>query len=95
MDHGTTNSTEAWNKWAKILMKETCEPGFHERVKAELLKKKNLTDDCRTFILDCLRAEPKQRPSASELLEYPFIAKRQSAPWKRRVAQWLNGRKNK
>lgn len=71
-------------------MKETCTPGFYERVMEELQRKKNVSDECRTFILDCLKADPKQRPSASELLEYSFIEKRQSEPWVRRVGQWLH-----
>lgn len=33
----------------------------------------NLSEDARDFILHCLEVNPKDRPTAAELLNHPFV----------------------
>ncbi|KAJ9174787.1 hypothetical protein P3X46_013392 [Hevea brasiliensis] len=35
----------------------------------------SLSDDSRDFIQQCLQVNPKDRPTAAELLEHPFVNK--------------------
>jgi len=39
----------------------------------------NLSKDARDFIMQCVQANPADRPSASQLLEHPFV--RRSLPF--------------
>lgn len=38
----------------------------------------SFSEDCRSFIAECLRKDPLKRPSAVDLLEHPFVIKHSS-----------------
>ena len=41
----------------------------------------NISETCKTFLNTCFASNPAERPSASELLQHPFVA-RSDATWR-------------
>lgn len=71
-------------------MEETYSPGFYDRVEEQLKENKKLSPECRSFILDCMHPEPKERPTAGALLEHDFIKARNPDAWNNRVSKHLS-----
>eukprot|EP00668_Euglena_longa_P041520 GGOE01054661.1.p1 GENE.GGOE01054661.1~~GGOE01054661.1.p1 ORF type:complete len:394 (+),score=82.70 GGOE01054661.1:145-1326(+) len=45
------------------------------------------SENCKTFIMSCLRQKPEERPTAAQLLEHPFITNNPATLGQ--VAKWL------
>lgn len=51
---------------------------FRARLEGNL---RYVAPDCRDFILACMSLNPAARPSVTQLLQHPFIQRRDEAKW--------------
>ncbi|KAH7706038.1 Serine/threonine protein kinase [Aphelenchoides avenae] len=58
-----------------------------------LLQKRRVPDVCRSFIMQCLRLNPADRPDAASLLHDPFIRARNFDAWKAVVYRALRSKR--